>query len=1362
MAIVTVQTPDSLSMSGNLKELILQSPDPVEVKLLTGGVTLLDETYYPGNGNLIQVDFTDVVKTNLSFTLPSSDVFMQPSLVKDFTITYGSVTNTFRCIQSGKLNLTESPTSFLAGNFLTWQPNCKPVTYYSPEWLTYYAAQPCSVRLKAYWENKTNTTITLVSASAGSCYTLNLQYAAVSGKFSAKRPMYYDVWVEDASGTRLSYVQRYVASEKQSEDENWYLFENSLGGLDSLRAYGSLKDEPSYDYNMADTGYLSEEYRVDMERLHTRNTGYLTPEEAQWLQDMYSSLRKYKYTISGLYRIVFTDGQANTDSANLPNSYTFTYRFADTRPYMDIQRRTDLPENLVIPIPTGDTFFLPPRLAEFPKPTLSPDLLLPVQEPHTEVWGTTTTGAIHDTILADLVRQLDGLDMNPIQGGGGLNVDIIKLNDLTIPSDTNVFSALRTLKEIEDATDNLLKEADEMFLRKDIDDVAHGIISFDKNIKSTYFLDGYDGKGWEIKENGTAWLDSAYIRTNAFINGHVGSPTFASGFLNGWGWDLGPYKRFNAAEVEETKYRLELDDLIVRGKLRVFEMIISQLRGENDNVIFAGMMKVAFYDQTTKRLYLDTDKGLLYNPFRAGDILMVQRFGGMPSAGNKYNVIKQYELQVTEAGVGSLTDGENRLDWIKFSNFVGELSDIVVGDVLTRVDSVLDSTRKGIVKITTIDEIGSPYIDCIYGLKTDPMNATKARMGDLSGIRTKNNVDLTGVVGFYAQGAVLENSQIYLDNGMTVEQNFIVMNGKFESAIEGLKNDMSLEAGNILRNSSFSENLNYWRADNTVHFINVGGKFLWLDGSFYVEKDAVADIYRDGSKNVLRILNTTIRQSNNVMNGEKQEGTYSFSFFAKVIKPGTLTAGIQGSELFLQQQMTPSDSYQKISKVADWNGTGDFSISFTGEILLYGVSLFNDALSDAVIKLQTQITQNAEKIELSATKDYVDEVTKQIYIQYDSKFTVTAEQISGISTKVDNINNTIDTAGWITKADGNTLFASKQLEDGNKIISYINQTATTTTISASRVNLYGAVSFQMFDPSLTNKINSKLEESDMGDLAWKDSVSSGDLSYALSQEIANKVSPGALRNYAFATGNPISKSDLASALQTEITNKLTGSSTISGNKLASVIINGQTLIAGGYIQANLINADEIWVTSLAAVRGKIANFNISSNQIYSSVYLGEDYGYSTMTIDSSTGAISYTGNSKIAYILAPTTQYNTSGNSIGQTSLYIRKKMVISKNYPEASFIKLRSFETDSPTFLDMEAESGSSPIIFFKCSAYNGASQRNIEMSIKHFANDDSWIYRTCLRMSFMPAESQVNTESSSGTKYNVKWDSATGLFCI
>lgn len=607
--------------------------------------------------------------------------------------------------------------------------------------------------------------------------------------------------------------------------------------------------------------------------------------------------------------------------------------------------------------------------------------------------------------LGELEQKIDSIQLEGNtyvnQGGGGSGFYVIKKDDPTAASDENVFSALRTLYEI-----NKLKvDVNDMFLRKDINDTAHGIILFDKKIGSSVYLEGWEGKGWEIEETGAAELESLRVRSDIFVKNRIGSDTFVSGFPNGFGWDLSPYKRINAAEVEETKYRLEIDDIIVRGKLRVFEMIISQLRGENDNVIFAGMMKVDHYDKASKRIYLDTDEGVIYNPFRSGDILMVQRFGGLPSAGNNYNVIKQYELRVTDAGVGNLTDGEKRLDWITFSNFVGDLEDIAEGDVLTRVDSVTDSTRKGVVKITTIDEIGAPYIDVVYGMKTDPENATKARMGNLTGIRTKSGIDLTGVWGIYGNGAYFENSTYILDNGNTVEQEFSVLNGKLESTIGEIRNDMSLESGNILVNSTFSQNMNYWEAGGTVHFLAFSGAFLIANGEFMAEKDAIADIYQDGNRNVLRIRRSNVIQKNEVMDipvhEETEEGeyTYSFSFYYKVLTSGTLTAGIEGSDLYVNESLSPTEDYVKMGHVGKWNETGDFKIAFTGEILIYGVSLFNDALADAEIRLQTQITQNAEEIKLTAKKEYVDSETGKIYTKYDAEFKVTAEQISQRVTK---------------------------------------------------------------------------------------------------------------------------------------------------------------------------------------------------------------------------------------------------------------------------------------------------------------------------------------------------------------------------
>lgn len=596
-----------------------------------------------------------------------------------------------------------------------------------------------------------------------------------------------------------------------------------------------------------------------------------------------------------------------------------------------------------------------------------------------------------------------------------------------------------------------------LFLSRLNPDTAHGEISFEKEIKSTIYADGEEGKGWRITEKGDGELDSLYIRK------HVGSPVFISGFPGGYGWDIAPYTQTNAAGAEETKYRLEIDDVIIRGKLRVFEMIVSQLRGENDNVIFAGMMKVDHYDPATGRIYLDTDEGVIYNPFRPGDILMVQRFGGMPGPENDYNVIKQYELQVTEAQCGNLEDKEKRLDWIKFKNFVGSVSDIAEKDVLTRVDSATDSTRKGIVKIFTIDEIGAPYIDVMYGMKTNQHDALKARMGNLSGIRTKHGRNLDGLWGLYASGAYIENSSIILENGNTIEQEFYAMNGEFKSLISETRNEMIQESGNILVNSTFSKSTDEWILLNSeVNFYTCSNSFIMANGYFLSEKNRVADIYQDNDRKVLRLRNSGIKQMNSTIKIPPHEISdpdgypYSFAFYYKVLEEGEITVGVAGSKLQVKEILPVSGKYDKLSHFAKWNETGDFEIIFTGEIYIYGVSLVNDTLTEMEERLKTEIKQNAESISLKASKEYVDSATNAIKEKYDAELKVTADQISqrvthdefskgtdtlerrlegkfdvqadkiqGVVTDINNISHTIQTSGWITRSDGVDIFSEE-------------------------------------------------------------------------------------------------------------------------------------------------------------------------------------------------------------------------------------------------------------------------------------------------------------------------------------------------
>lgn len=602
--------------------------------------------------------------------------------------------------------------------------------------------------------------------------------------------------------------------------------------------------------------------------------------------------------------------------------------------------------------------------------------------------------------LGELEQKLDNIQFKGntyVNQGGGFGVYIVKKDDATAASDENVFSALRTLYEINKA----YVDISDMYLRKDIDDTAHGNILFDKKIGSSIFIDGWEGKGWEIQSTGAAILDSLRVRSDIYVGGNTGSPTFASGFT-GWGW-----------QIDTPTATGEMDNLFIRKTFTAYEIVYSQIYGLGGSQIVSDINKIARVEVMSDRYrcYMDDMDGLMLMNLRKGDGVRIQTRTGTTSIKYLFGRCIGVDSDYFDIAI-PLIEGTGQPE---------------AGDFALRWGNNEDTDRQGLIYLTTADS-GAPFIDVYDGI-TDASTEgkLKARIGHLTGIRTQRGDQLSGY-GAYLNGIYVENSTFILQNGDTIEQTFIAMNGKFESLIDSIRNDISAEGGNILVNSSFSQNTNYWTAANNVHFINVGGEYLWLDGSFYVEKGQVADIYNDNGQNVLRIRNTYILQQNAIMNipdHTEEEKTYSFSLFYKVLRPGSCGFGIPGTELYHEEQLSESDSYQKLSKVGKWNGKGDFELRFTGEILIYGVGLFSDEIADAIVKLQTQIDQTDEYIKLLATKDYVDSETGEIYVHFDSQLQITAEQMSGISTKVDNINNTIESAGWITQADAVSLFASK-------------------------------------------------------------------------------------------------------------------------------------------------------------------------------------------------------------------------------------------------------------------------------------------------------------------------------------------------
>lgn len=523
--------PDAHSMVGSMNAFEIFSTSKADVvfalRYKGSSANIVQHTYTPNDKNRITLSVKDIILPLLSFEVKdSSEPYAQPNIMKSFVATLYEVGSegskkefTFSVIRAGVDRLSDSATNFLKNNFLTWQPQVKAVTYYSPEFLTYYATATSVMKCKAYMWNGTayeeKEVVLMNHMNAGTVYTVPVQYAIIAKKIGGSiQPSYYDIWVEQ-DGKRVTYVQRYYASDMKSEEEEWFLFENSLGGVDCFRAYGNSENTAEHTHNVAEIEEDSEEYRVDTTRKFKKNTGFLDKKERLWMLDFFPSLGKYVYHGNSLRKITVTESDVNYEAKELPSNYTFTYKYSDARPYLNLTRSdaSDF-KQMDIHLPEIGNFTIAPRLVEFPRQLLSGGVLFPVQEPYSETWGVTTADALFNYFASTLTDRYSG--------GGGIghqHFNIEVLNGLSYDYGYILYQGDRIKAGMaDDCTPGGALE--KKMLRKDIDDTAKGKITFEDVITLLKGLKLGDGKS-QITGEGLAKL-YAFMTYN-FVSGAYGS-----------------------------------------------------------------------------------------------------------------------------------------------------------------------------------------------------------------------------------------------------------------------------------------------------------------------------------------------------------------------------------------------------------------------------------------------------------------------------------------------------------------------------------------------------------------------------------------------------------------------------------------------------------------------------------------------------------------------------------------------------------------------------------------------------------------------------------------------------------------------
>ena len=749
--------------------------------------------------------------------------------------------------------------------------------------------------------------------------------------------------------------------------------------------------------------------------------------------------------------------------------------------------------------------------------------------------------------------------------------------------------------EMKAIIEELLKKTDGQYLSKVNDDQAKGLITFLKGLKvgeiysfdaagniiasnikadsviadklaSSNFNEG-EQKGFTVAvkdaETGKyrlcideiiAWsiatLASLHVKGNSTFDGNLASKDYVSGFVGGKGWAIRNNPIQNVTGQQENRWTGEFDNLIVRGSLKVYEMIISQLLGENDNRIFTGMMEVDHYDQESGKIYLDTQNGKLYNPFRKDDIILVQQYNGMPNSSNDYYVTKSYELIISEAGCGSEADGEHRLDWVKFESFSSSMENVTPAsfikpkDTLVRVDNLSDPDRKGIMQIITVGS-GAPYLDVLYGMKTDPNNALKGRLGNLQGINHPIFGQLSGF-GEFLQNLYATGDFILRRTGESIDTKIQMLQNQFATRYAQTSYDVT-EENNYLHNGQFltvtgtDEDLviDGWTVDeneDTEFWVDANGLPVMVNGSATVSGNHRVSIDNVEGRNVLHIENSGLKQSNSIVRKpgthkeydlpsteveadklaktseaykEVQDKLYVTAIvYAKTagqltigFSPCTAVSGKVNELASRTIDVAYSAEWQTIKFEGKWNGTGDFILRYTGDMLISMITITDEPLSNLSKTVSTQILQTAANIkllgsnidnvqgtvtklgiELDAEKKeirlYVDEENKKLNESLNSEIKIRAGQIEAINTWQSDAETRM--SGLSTKIDEVKLFV---IDENKKLNESLNSEIKIRAGQIEAINTWKSKTETRMSSIESNIDSIKLEVSDVKETA---------------------------------------------------------------------------------------------------------------------------------------------------------------------------------------------------------------------------------------------------------------------------------------
>lgn len=512
--------------------------------------------------------------------------------------------------------------------------------------------------------------------------------------------------------------------------------------------------------------------------------------------------------------------------------------------------------------------------------------------------------------------------------------DLIRSWDNTYPTDNNVFSARRALKES---------------LSRLRPDTAKEKITFLKGADFGNYNTGENG-GTVDGDGNAEWLTAVIrelLRSLKFVDG-----------MSGEGWQLW-------MDALTGLSNLTIDKVTIRQTLVALELLIQKVRSIGGQFVVSaasGKIKTVAKDGDNYKITFEQD-----NEFVAHDLMRCAEFTGASLRG--------YWVEVSASDGSGIT--------VPVSEFGGV--EPKEGDECVLMGNTQNRLRQNLISIAATED-GQPRVDVLDGVCAKNFNdCLRVRLGNLDGISDSrfpadNQPHGNGLYGdnVYLMGTFV------LTTGEDILTRFEITEGKIEAAVEGLRQDFAGDKG-YLSNATFYDGMSLWDTDNEAVFFLVGNKWIWANNKVLTNKGNFANVVTDNGRTVVFICNNYITQKNENLrsipnfsvndNGKKEAIPVYLSFFYRCKKSGTLKVCFENidktdfenfNSMEVLEDLEVTEGYQQYSCNGLWNGTGDFKLSFSGEIYLYMLILSTDRIESLTYKYRTLFEQSERLVKISS------------------------------------------------------------------------------------------------------------------------------------------------------------------------------------------------------------------------------------------------------------------------------------------------------------------------------------------------------------------------------------------------------------